>query len=82
MGSYVGEETASNAKDNGLLLGCTEPSRETKGSWWEVFLVKNEIIACVMFDGGVSCGERITKDELHLYCDSPESALEILAANV
>lgn len=80
MSQYVNEKIAQAAADNGVKIGETEPSRETKGSWWEVFKLENgDIIACVMGDWGVSCGEKITPTELKYYVDDVEAAVAALA---
>ena len=79
MGNFVNELVAIEASENGILLGKTDPSRETKYSWWEVFFYQNKVIACVCFEGGVSCGEEITEEELTLYVDDEKIAKENLA---
>ncbi len=80
MSQYVDEKIAQAAHDYGIKIGETEPSRETKGSWWEVFLVEGgDIIACVMTDWGVSCGEKILPDEVKLYVDDVEASMGSLA---
>ena len=76
MGKYVNEQIAQLAVDNGVLLGKTTPDRESKWSWWEVFRVADGIIAVVMTDSGVSCGEKIELTELPMYCDDPNKALK------
>lgn len=85
MSNYVNEEVANKASDHGTLLGTTKPCRESKGMWWEVYAYENEVIACVCdVLAGVTCGERVTDNTLHLYCDNPEDArskLNILRAN-
>lgn len=68
MGTYVGESVAKEWHDNGLKVAFSEPSRETKGSWWEVYLYQDRLIACVMYDSSyVSCGEEISKAEIEAY---------------
>lgn len=76
MSEYVSEDVAQRAAENGAEVGRTEPSRETKGSWWQVYAIDGELIACVFTGWGASCGERITADELPLYTDDPHAALE------
>jgi hypothetical protein len=74
MGKYVNDVAARTAHDRGIKIGETEPSRETKYSWWEVYKWSDYIIACVMTENGVTCGEEILMDELHLYVDDIKSA--------
>ena len=74
MSEYVDEIVAQKAYDEGIKIGETEPCRESKGSWWEVYKTSKGIIACVLTSWGVSCGEKITEDELHMYVDNLEAA--------
>jgi len=69
MSTYVTEEIANNAADKGKLIGKTEPTVETKFSWWEVYEYEGKHIACVCTGDGVSCGEQIEPEEFHLYMD-------------
>ena len=79
MSEYVNETAAREAHKNGTKIGETEPTRETKGTWWEVFKSGEDIIACVMSEDGVVCGERITPAELDMYVDDTETAILNLA---
>lgn len=79
MGSYVDEKTAREAHAGGIRLGATVPARDTKYSWWEVVLYKEQIIACVLCDGVVSCGEVIDSKQLGSYVADPADARRILA---
>ena len=69
MGEYVGEKIARHASENGVLVGKTEPCAETKFSWWQVYRVDHELIACVFANGACVCGERISDAELPLYVE-------------
>lgn len=81
MGKYVNEQIAKAARSTGTLIGKTEPCRETKGSWWEVYVNKGELTACVMAGPDwVSCGESLPSTELHLYVDDVEAAQAALEA--
>jgi len=81
MGKYVDEQVAKAARSTGMLIGKTEPSRETKGSWWEVYANNGELIACVMVGPDwVSCGESLPSTELHMYVDDIDAARAALAA--
>lgn len=73
--SHVNEQDARKAAERGTLIGKTEPGRDTKGTWWQVYLHDGELIACV-FDEmwGASCGERIDESELGSYCDDVDAA--------
>ena len=76
MAKYVDEKIANNAAEKGTLIGTTEPCADSKGSWWEVYLIGEEIIACVVTDIGVSCGKLISESELDSYCDDAPAAVE------
>lgn len=67
---FVNEIIAREFAKNGKLIGKTIPSQETKGGWWEVYSYNDRIVAaCVDQMYGVSCGEEITLDQLHLYTE-------------
>lgn len=78
MGYWVDSTAASKATE-GKLLGRTEPCRETKYSWWQVYYKDGIITACVFFDGVVTCGEEIEEKELSMYVDDDAEALKLLA---
>lgn len=82
MSIYVDEKEATAAYNEGVKIGETQPSEETEGYWWEVFMTPNGPIACAMTECGVSYGERITEDEFHLYIDDTATAKAILTLNV
>ena len=77
---FVNDTIARNAVINGKLIGRTEPSQETKYSWWQVYVLPNdEIIACVFTDDtGVCCGELITQEQLGQYVDDEVEARKLL----
>lgn len=76
MSNYANQELTREASEKGVLIGKTEPCRETKFSWWEVFFYNEKIIACVCWETGISGGEEITEDELNLFVDEPIAAKE------
>jgi hypothetical protein len=77
MSEFVDEETARSFAD-GIFLGKTEPMRETKYMWWEVYLKGGDIIACAIDESyGICCGEKITISEISAYVEDDEEALEI-----
>lgn len=81
MSNLTGEQLACKAADNGIKLGETKPSRETKGSWYEVYYYQNQIIAVIFYDTQncyIADGEFITKEQLDQYTEDPEQAIEIL----
>lgn len=82
MSKSVEDSVGYAASDNGKLIGQTEPSRETKFSWWMVYLHEGKIYACCYEgqDGNFCFAEEITEDEVHLYVDDPEKAKSFLAA--
>ena len=70
MVTYINEKIAAEAAEHGTLIGKTEPCRETKGMWWEVYSYRNELIACGCDSvAGICFGERLTLNELERYCD-------------
>jgi len=83
MAHYIDEVLAKKVYNSGRKIGETEPSRETKGSWWEVFYIPTDgLYACVMTSWGVECGEKISKDELPMYCDDVEKARELIRCDL
>ena len=81
MAKSVEYDVAIAARKNGVKLGETQPCRETKYSWWEVFYYNGEIIACVMDDeNGVVCAEYTKESEIVNYLGDDEAALKILAS--
>lgn len=68
------------AADNGTFLGKTEPSRQTKFSWWEVFYHNGKIIACVYagMNGDFCCCEEVKESELGSYVDDVDVARQTL----
>ena len=78
MGKHISEDIAIDAYENGIKIGKIDPSRETKGLWWEVFKTNDGIIACIVNEDGVISGEKITEDELLLYVDDLKTAKELL----
>ena len=81
MSKFVGQKEARAAAESGLLIGQTEPTRETKWSWWKVYVTPSgDIIACVMADAvGVVCGEKLDKSEVGRYVDDTQAALLALS---
>lgn len=78
MSKLVGENRAYLAAAQGVKLGETRPSKETKGSWFEVYFHKNEIIAVIFFDTQncyIADGEIIDESELKMYTEDPEEAI-------
>jgi len=79
MSQYVNENVAIEFAQTGTLIGKTEPSRETKWTWWEVYTKDDRIVACVVDEeNGIICGEEISRQELPGYVDDIENALETL----
>ena len=80
MSLYMNDTNAREFARTGTEIGRTEPSRETKWSWWQVYSKDDRIVACVVDeDNGIICGEEITRQELPSYVDDIEEALELLA---
>lgn len=81
MSKLTGESLAYKAADKGVKLGETKPSRETKGSWYEVYYYEEKIIAVIFFDLQncyIADGEFIEKEELAQYTEDTEKAFSIL----
>lgn len=64
---HVNKTVACHFHDDGEFIGKTNPCRESKWTWWEVFKIENVIVACVMTSQGVQCGEEISENELRFY---------------
>lgn len=75
MNEYVNNSVASDASKNGALIGKTRPDRETKGSWWEVFVKPDGVIvACVMSNAGIGGGVIVSENDVHMYVDDEKAA--------
>jgi hypothetical protein len=77
---YVPSEITREAVRSGVRLGRTQPSEETKGSWWDVRFYDGKIIACSMWAGGPSAGKDIDERDLHRYVAYPKTARRLLQA--
>lgn len=83
MTKYIDEKTARQAALTGTMIGKTNPCRETKGMWWQVYWDGKQLTACVLDDSwGISCGEQISEIELDLYCDDPIAARRVMSNNI
>lgn len=81
MSKLSGEKFAYDAADKGVKLGETKPSKETKGSWYEVYHYQKQIVAVIFYDIQncyIADGEFITENDLYKYTDDPEKAKSIL----
>ncbi|MFZ2452592.1 MAG: hypothetical protein WAW36_18955 [Methylovulum miyakonense] len=79
MATLIDDKLANQACDKGLKVGQTSPSRETKYSWFQVYKLEDQLIACVMDESiGCVCGEAISTDELGGYVDDLEAAWVLL----
>lgn len=77
--TITNEAIINDFEDNGTLIGTTEPSRETKYSYWEAYAKDGKIIAVVCANGwSVGCGEEIAVDELGMFVDDKEQAINLL----
>lgn len=75
---FVGESLATEACNNGILLGSLPPSRESKGSWSELFYYKEKLIS-VMYEDTVNCwildGYLIDESEISLHVTDLDAAI-------
>lgn len=79
MTKLVPDSVMHAAIDNDILLGSTQPSRETKGAHYEVYLASdNKIIACVCTDDWSVCGEEIEAKDISMYVDDTAKAVKLL----
>ncbi len=77
----VGEKKAYEAAENGIKLGEVPMSKETKGSWSELYYYNNELISVIFYDPQscyISDGELVTEETMHLYTDDIESTQSLL----
>lgn len=79
MSTYIGDDEFLDVVYNdGVKIGETEPTRDTKFLYYEVYLYNGSLYACVMDSGSIVCGEQISIDELSLYVDSLDCTLDFL----
>ena len=79
--ALVGENKAYEAAENGIKIGEVPMSRETKGSWSELYYYNNQIISVIFYDpqsGYISDGELVQEDNLSLYTNDIEETKELL----
>lgn len=74
MSKDVSYKIAINAADNGILLGQTTPSEESKYSYWKLFDLEGMLIACAYDGRELTYAEEITPTEIPLYVDNEEEA--------
>jgi hypothetical protein len=81
MSNLVGENYASDAADNGVKLGEVPMSKETKGSWSELYYYEEKLISVIFYDPQscyIADGEHIKEEDISLYTDDMENALLLL----
>jgi hypothetical protein len=74
----ISENEASNIANKGTLIGESSPSRETKGSFWQVYLYEGELYAIGIGDVNdcwVFGGEKITREQIDQYVDDTVDAI-------
>jgi len=66
--AFIDDLLAYDAIDNGEFVGKQEPSRESKGGWYEVYRLNGKVYA-IGFDrdSNMSFGEEITEAQIPLY---------------
>lgn len=79
----LSEDEASKAT-NGILLGELPATRESKGSWSELYLYENQLCS-VCYSDMVDCwiifGEVIDKTDLNKYVSDVDNAIKLLKEN-
>ncbi len=76
----ISETFASKVSDNGILIGTVEPSRESKGSWSQLFFYNNKIYNIVLsdpVDAWIVLGEEVDEEDIAVNTDTPEKTLEL-----
>lgn len=76
MGQHMTEQEVRDSIKGGVLIGETEPCRETKYTFWLVYAVRDGgVVAGVADDdNGVTSGERIEDGEIGSYVDDTGAA--------
>lgn len=80
MSKHVNERVAQRFASEGRLIGKCEPCEGSKGTWWQVYELDGEIVACVFSRWGVSCGDMISREELGSYVDDADVAMSLIDA--
>lgn len=65
--NFIDDAVAYDAIDNGELVGKQEPTRESKGMWYEVYRLNGKVYAIGMSESGMSFGEEITEEQISQY---------------
>lgn len=76
----ISETFAGKVSDNGVLIGTVEPSRESKGSWSQLFFYNNKIYNIVLsdpVDAWIVLCEEVDEEDIAVNTDTPEKTLEL-----
>jgi hypothetical protein len=66
--AFIDDSAAYDALDNGEFVGRQEPTRESKGGWYEVYRLNGKVYAIAIDrDSNMIFGEEITEDEISQY---------------
>ena len=79
--SLIGENKAYEAAENGIKIGEVPMSKETKGSWSELYYFDKKLISVIFYDPQsfyISGGEIVNESNMHLYTDDIEKTKYIL----
>lgn len=72
----------SLVQDNGTLLGEMQPTKDSKGSWSELFYYNGKLISILYADTQDCwsvCAYEVEEEEINNNVDDPEKAKSILA---
>lgn len=78
MSKEISENKASKVADKGILIGTLKPTRESKGTWSELYYYEGELISVVYSDPNdawIVLGEKVEESEIEKYVDNYEKAL-------
>lgn len=76
----ISETFAGKVTDYGTHIGTVEPTRESKGSWSQLFFYEGNLYNIVFsdpVDAWIVLGEEIDEADITVNTDTPEKTLEI-----
>jgi hypothetical protein len=75
----ISETFVGKVSHNGILIGTVEPSRESKGSWSQLFFYEGKLYNILFsdpVDAWIVLGEEIDESDIAVNTDTPEKTLE------
>lgn len=77
MSQFIDQNFALEVVENGVMVGSTTPSTLTKMLWWQVYIYKNSVFACLFSEkNGVVCGDELLVDDLWNYSEDTDSIIK------